>query len=148
MSYTPCASETTLRPRSMSTWLVASTVTPGSTAPVASLTTPVMALWALAVAGQTVTHARPTTNPKATVRIDSSFLELLQDSLVSVELATLLCESDRVVPLERGRIPQHKRTAESWFQRAPWFETDIAGRATPTLPLRRLQRRGTARCYA
>src|SRR5262245_40144813 len=103
----------------MSASLDASTVTPGSTAPVVSLTTPVMALWAAAVTGQTVTHASPTTNPKATVRIDSSFLELLQDSLVSVMLATLLCEPDCLVTLERGRIPQHKRTAESWFQRAP-----------------------------
>src|SRR4029453_3105963 len=67
----------------MSASLVASTVTPGSTAPVVSLTTPVMALWADAVAGQTATHASPTTNPKATVRIDSSFVEVLQDPLVS-----------------------------------------------------------------
>jgi len=60
----------------MSTSLAASTVTPGRTPPDVSLTTPVMALWAAAVAGQNVTHASPTTNPKVTVLIDPSILEL------------------------------------------------------------------------
>src|SRR5580765_2292849 len=46
--YWPAASVTTVRTRSMSDGLAASTVTPGMTAPVASLTTPAMLLplWA------------------------------------------------------------------------------------------------------
>src|SRR5206468_11690403 len=48
--YCPPESVTTLRDFSMSAGLAASTVTPGRTAPVESLTVPEMALWPLAVA--------------------------------------------------------------------------------------------------
>src|SRR4051812_25161709 len=51
MRYAPFASVDTERTFSMSTGLLASTVTPGSTAPVASFTTPANALCARAVDG-------------------------------------------------------------------------------------------------
>src|SRR4051794_31008173 len=58
MRYPPLASVTTERVFSMRTGLAASTVTPGSTAPVASLTTPVNVLCACAAAG---TSSSPST---------------------------------------------------------------------------------------
>jgi len=42
--------------------------------------------WAAAVAGKNVTHASPTTNPKVTVRIDSSFSELMVPASPGFEL--------------------------------------------------------------
>src|SRR5688572_33022364 len=55
--YAPFESVATDRTLSMSTSLAASTVTPGSTAPVASLTTPANALCARAVVGHASRHA-------------------------------------------------------------------------------------------
>src|SRR5215212_3554489 len=51
MRYWPVASVTAVRTFSISALLVASTVTPGITAPDGSLTTPVMEAWADATAG-------------------------------------------------------------------------------------------------
>src|SRR5262249_31415054 len=59
--YAPLASVFTDRTFSISAGLAASTVTPGSTAPVASLTTPANALCARAVVGS-ARHASATTN--------------------------------------------------------------------------------------
>src|SRR5262245_1994496 len=50
--YWPALSVTTVRNFSMSAGLVASTVTPGSTPPEASLTTPAIVAWAKALAGR------------------------------------------------------------------------------------------------
>src|SRR6185503_3902928 len=58
MRYWPVPSVTTDRTRSISAGLVASTVTPGSTAPDESLTTPVMDAWAYAAHGMIASHAR------------------------------------------------------------------------------------------
>ena len=58
MRYWPVSSVTTERVFSMRTELAASTVTPGSTAPDASLTTPVMAACAYAAAGRSKTTNR------------------------------------------------------------------------------------------
>src|SRR5579862_1191341 len=62
MRYWPVSSLTTERTRSMSAGLVASTVTPGSTAPDVSLTTPVMAACAKRGTG---TRAQVTTTKRA-----------------------------------------------------------------------------------
>src|SRR5688572_13861259 len=59
MRYWPVSSVTTDRTFSISTGLAASTVTPGRTAPDASLTTPVMTAWADAIDG-TNTHTNAT----------------------------------------------------------------------------------------
>ena len=67
--YWPFSSVTTERTRSISTGLLASTVTPGITAPVASLTTPAIALaCANAIVGAVTRHAT-TTRPRAIVLI-------------------------------------------------------------------------------
>src|SRR5688572_17494711 len=55
IEYRPCPSVTTVRLPSMSAGLVASTATPGSTAPVSSLTAPAMTLCADAAAGGSTT---------------------------------------------------------------------------------------------
>ena len=68
--YWPCASVVTVRTRSISAGLLASTVTPGITAPLVSLTTPAMPLaWANAVAGSTTAHIHANTTPLASLRI-------------------------------------------------------------------------------
>src|ERR1700737_5157794 len=59
--YCPCASVVADRTRSMSAGLAASTVTPGSTPPVASLMMPAIALWARATVGANTRHSAPTT---------------------------------------------------------------------------------------
>src|SRR5947207_2353493 len=56
--YWPAPSVVTERTFSINTGLDASTVTPGSTAPVASLTAPAMEAWAKASAGKNTVHAR------------------------------------------------------------------------------------------
>src|SRR5687768_712283 len=56
--YWPVPSVTTERTFSMSAGLDASTTTPGSTAPEASLTTPAIVAWASAADGRSTTHAR------------------------------------------------------------------------------------------
>src|SRR5436309_4814683 len=58
MRYWPAPSVTTVRPRSMSTALVAVTVTPGTGVPDPSWTVPAIAPWASAVAGTPVTRQR------------------------------------------------------------------------------------------
>ncbi len=68
--YWPCESVVTDRTRSMSTGLLASTVTPGITAPVVSFTTPAMPLaCAKAVPGSAAPSARLTTSPLANLPI-------------------------------------------------------------------------------
>src|ERR1700704_5954136 len=57
MRYCPEPSVTAERTFSISTGLDASTVTPGSTAPDVSLTTPVMDAWAYTAAGRKMKHA-------------------------------------------------------------------------------------------
>src|SRR6185436_9677084 len=59
---------TTERVRSIRTSLDASTVTPGSTAPDASRTTPAMALCALAADGSSASHTRLAAAVEATLR--------------------------------------------------------------------------------
>ena len=71
MRYWPPSSLTTERILSISTGLAASTVTPGSTPPEASLTTPVMAACAYAAAGKSRTASRTTNERLKTVRIAS-----------------------------------------------------------------------------
>ena len=65
--YCPIPSVTTVRTFSMSAGLAASTVTPGRTAPDASLTTPVMddwaSVWADAAMGNSAAHASTATAP-------------------------------------------------------------------------------------
>src|SRR5688572_7921613 len=56
MRYRPWLSVTAVLEPAISAGLLASTVTPGSTAPEVSLTTPVMLLWAHAAAGSRNTH--------------------------------------------------------------------------------------------
>src|SRR5678816_1592107 len=63
MRYCPESSVTADRIFSMSAGLDASTVTPGSTPPDESFTTPVMDAWAYADAGSTVKQANPSKNP-------------------------------------------------------------------------------------
>src|ERR1700686_3848773 len=61
--YNPCSSVTTDRTFSIRAGLAASTVTPGTTAPVVSLTTPAIALdacWADAIAGSHISHVDAT----------------------------------------------------------------------------------------
>src|SRR5438552_13140297 len=72
MRYWPVASLTTERTFSISTGLAASTVTPGSTAPDASLTTPVMAACANAVTGRSTT-----TNRAAADRLANGYIVFL-----------------------------------------------------------------------
>jgi hypothetical protein len=62
MVYWPSLSVTAVRAPSMSTGLEASTVTPGSTPPVASVTRPAIWLCADAPVGSTATHASATQN--------------------------------------------------------------------------------------
>src|SRR5262249_4539976 len=70
--YCPEASVTADRVRSISAGLLTSTVTPGSTAPDASLTVPAMVLvCADATIGQSVSHTTPTMIREANVRIPS-----------------------------------------------------------------------------
>src|SRR5688572_6446250 len=57
MRYWPVPSVTTARTFSISAGLAASTVTPGRTAPDASLTVPAMDAWAYAAAGANTTNA-------------------------------------------------------------------------------------------
>src|SRR5688500_16723785 len=59
----------------MSAGLDASTVTPGSTLPDASFTTPAISLWADDSVGQSSAHENPSATTKVTVRIDSSMGE-------------------------------------------------------------------------
>src|SRR5689334_6630392 len=61
--YTPASSVTAERTFSMSAGLDASTVTPGSTAPDESLTTPVIDAWAYADAGKIKRQVNPNNNP-------------------------------------------------------------------------------------
>ena len=56
MRYSPWLSVTAVLEPAISAGLLASTVTPGSTAPDVSLTTPVMLLWAHAAAGSRNRH--------------------------------------------------------------------------------------------
>jgi hypothetical protein len=65
--YAPFASDVTERTCSMSAGLAASTVTPGSTAPVASFTTPANALCARAALGNKSTAA--ITSAARTIRL-------------------------------------------------------------------------------
>ena len=65
------ASVTAVRTFSISTALDASTVTPGSTAPDVSLTTPVMDAWAKAAAGTNVNNAM-VTNAARAMRVNGS----------------------------------------------------------------------------
>src|SRR5262249_30287761 len=60
MEYLPSPSVTTARVFSIRTGLDASTVTPGSTAPDVSFTTPAIVLCAAAMEGKSVRNARPT----------------------------------------------------------------------------------------
>src|SRR5207237_2178133 len=71
--YTPCASVTADRTPSMSTGLAASTVTPGSTPPEQSRTTPRMLLCADAATGSSrnIDNAATHTSPRARIRDDS-----------------------------------------------------------------------------
>src|SRR6185503_8310985 len=65
--YSPLLSVVTLLAPSMRAGLLASTVTPGSTAPVASLTTPAIALCALALPGENASRAQPASRTAATL---------------------------------------------------------------------------------
>src|SRR5258708_6116421 len=74
MRYCPVASETAVRVFSISAGLAASTVTPGNTAPDASLTVPARATWAYTADGSNATNAaaamiltieRMSTSPKS-----------------------------------------------------------------------------------
>src|SRR5262245_13574760 len=69
MRYCPVSSLTTARTFSIRTGLAASTVTPGSTPPDASLTTPVMAPCAKAAAGRSSTIARTAADRRANAHI-------------------------------------------------------------------------------
>src|ERR1051325_6989107 len=69
MRYWPVVSVMTERTFSMSAGLVASTVTPGRTAPDVSRTTPVMVACADAVAGKSRRRERTAAEPRASVRI-------------------------------------------------------------------------------
>ena len=71
MRYWPAPSVTALRVRSMSAGLDASTVTPGSAAPVPSFTTPAIAACACASRGRTRIAANPTTRLNRRRRIGS-----------------------------------------------------------------------------
>src|SRR5438876_4180097 len=71
MRYWPVLSVTALRLFSISAGLDASTVTPGSTAPEASFTTPVMEAWANARAG-TSTRSRNAPNTTCDLRMQLS----------------------------------------------------------------------------
>src|ERR1700730_17038296 len=73
MRYWPLPSVTAERTFSMSTGLAASTVTPGSTAPELSFTTPVMDPWAYAAAG-TITRPATTSNTRVSLLIPTPFL--------------------------------------------------------------------------
>ena len=70
MRYCPAPSVMTLRTRSMSAGLVASTVTPGSVAPVVSRTTPAMAACARAADGSTNVATDAATRLKRRRRMD------------------------------------------------------------------------------
>src|SRR5258705_4598651 len=76
-------SAVTDRTFSISAGLLASTVTPGSTAPVASFTTPVNELCARAVAGN-ARHPSATTHPTAMRYLDMRIL-------LSKEVPTAIC---------------------------------------------------------
>src|SRR5687767_2305733 len=69
MRYCPASSLTTDRTFSMSAGLAASTVTPGSTAPDGSLTTPVMAACANAAAGTSKTISRSAADRRTNARM-------------------------------------------------------------------------------
>ena len=70
MRYWPLPSVTAERVFSIRAGLDASTVTPGSTAPEASLTTPVMEAWANAAAGTSTSNAK-TAKPCRNLRMNS-----------------------------------------------------------------------------
>src|SRR5262245_33142351 len=71
--YCPEPSVSTARVFSISTSLDASTVTPGSTAPDASFTTPAIALWADAMAGSSTTNAAASATAMTLRNIQASF---------------------------------------------------------------------------
>src|SRR6185436_7051469 len=73
------------RVRSMSAGLVASIVTPGSTAPLVSLTTPAMALCALALRGRTVKPRMTTTREMKRTPLDISCLHARYGGSITCE---------------------------------------------------------------
>src|SRR5688572_2240118 len=94
----------------MSTGLLASTVTPGSTAPDASLTTPVMAACANAAAGTS-----KTTSNTAADRLANARIGIPPHRGVPVEITSVLCRMDTETkgsrsptPLELARVYAHR----------------------------------------
>ena len=74
MRYSPLASVVAVLACSIRAGLLASTVTPGSTAPVVSLTKPAMALCASALSGTNVSRANPASTTTATLLLTISRL--------------------------------------------------------------------------
>src|SRR5438552_11624229 len=113
MRYSPALSVTADRVFSMSTGLDASTVTPGSTAPDVSLTTPVIDAWARAVAGRTRNQARSV------------------DALTSrCTLASFTCGPDRV----RGslvRLVHHVNGNVSVLRNEHWLTRGAPEQSVP-----------------
>jgi hypothetical protein len=80
--YWPEPSVTTERVFSISASLAASTVTPGSTAPDVSFTTPTIALWACAATGSITTQANAATASPNILRIIHFLLIALLNALL------------------------------------------------------------------
>src|SRR5689334_160288 len=92
MRYVPVPSETAFLVFSMSAGLDASTVTPGSTAPDASFTTPAMEAWAYATAG-TNTSSAIAANPACNLRMHFSLRSYeLSGDLTTGEMRDQLLE--------------------------------------------------------
>ena len=78
--YWPCASVVAVRTRSISAGLLASTVTPGITAPVVSFTTPAIPVaCANTAAGNSTAHDQANTNPETILRITPPGCRLSDD---------------------------------------------------------------------
>ena len=92
--YWPALSETTERTFSINAGLDASTVTPGSKAPVASLTAPVMEPWAKARAGRNTAHTRMNVTSLIDPRIAISFARPLEFKTLNPTPPSRFCQWD------------------------------------------------------
>src|SRR5436190_16939404 len=114
MRYWPFPSVTAERTFSMRTGLAASTVTPGSTAPDVSFTTPVMDAWAYAAAGMITRHTT-TSNTRVSLPIPTPLLMAPTERPSFDVAAAIRHPSSGVVKRERhanGLQGQHFRAGQ------------------------------------
>jgi len=106
--YNPCVSVTTDRTFSMRTGLDASTVTPGSTSPLSSLTTPTMLLWATATAG---------TSPSTPKAITTTTANMTRGLISTSRLVRHTKTFPRLIARIPRRVARHHRWAHAATRR-------------------------------